>query len=124
MQCNYNSFIQIINFHGIFRNALRCRKTGACRVLVPLRYGKSGHLYSFTSLKHLMMFWIFFSFFRALFFYAISDTDSSVTIVNGSYIWKWSLKYLKVIWSIGNAGSSPYSKNKWKVFRKLLTIKC
>ena len=25
MQCNYNSFIQIINFHGLFRNALRCR---------------------------------------------------------------------------------------------------
>ena len=38
MQCNYNSFIQIINFHGIFRNALRCRNTGACRILVPLRY--------------------------------------------------------------------------------------
>ena len=38
MQCNYNSFIQIINFHGLFRNALRCRKTGACRILVPLRY--------------------------------------------------------------------------------------
>ena len=31
MQCNYNLFIQIINFHGLFRNALRCRKTGACR---------------------------------------------------------------------------------------------
>ena len=26
MLCNYNSFIQIINFHGLFRNALRCRK--------------------------------------------------------------------------------------------------
>ena len=26
MQCNYNSFIQIINFHGLFRNALRCQK--------------------------------------------------------------------------------------------------
>ena len=38
MQCNYNSFIQIINFHGLFRNALRCRKTGACRILVPLWY--------------------------------------------------------------------------------------
>ena len=38
MQCNYNSFIQIINFHGLFRNALRCRNTGACRILVPLRY--------------------------------------------------------------------------------------
>ena len=38
MQCNYNSFIQIINFHGLFRNALRCRKTGARRILVPLRY--------------------------------------------------------------------------------------
>ena len=38
MQCNHNSFIQIINFHGLFRNALRCRKTGACRMLVPLRY--------------------------------------------------------------------------------------
>ena len=38
MQCNYNSFIQLINFHGFFRNALRCRKTGACRILVPLRY--------------------------------------------------------------------------------------
>ena len=37
MQCN-NSFIQIINFHGLFRNALRCRKTGACRILVPLQY--------------------------------------------------------------------------------------
>ena len=40
MQCNYNSFIQIINFHGLFRNALRCRKTGACRILVPLRYAE------------------------------------------------------------------------------------
>ena len=30
MQCNYNSFIKIINLHGLFRNALRCRKTGAC----------------------------------------------------------------------------------------------
>ena len=30
---------------------------------------------------------------------------------------------LKVIWSIGNAGSSPYSKNKWKVFLQL-TMKC
>ena len=38
MQCNYNSFIQIINFHALFRYALRCRKTGACRILVPLRY--------------------------------------------------------------------------------------
>ena len=38
MQCNYNSFILIINFHGLFRNALRCRKTGACRILVPLQY--------------------------------------------------------------------------------------
>ena len=38
MQCNYNSFIQIINFHGFFHNALRRRKTGACRILVPLRY--------------------------------------------------------------------------------------
>ena len=38
MQCNYNSFIQIINFHGLFRNAPRCRKTGACRILVPFRY--------------------------------------------------------------------------------------
>ena len=25
MQCNNNSFIQIINFHGLFRNALTCR---------------------------------------------------------------------------------------------------
>ena len=41
MQCNYNSFIQIINFHGLFRNALRCQKTGACRILVPLRYFRS-----------------------------------------------------------------------------------
>ena len=40
IQCNYNSFIQIINFHGLFRNALRCRKTGACRILVPLQYIK------------------------------------------------------------------------------------
>ena len=32
MQCNYNLFIQIINFHGLFRNALRCRK------LVPAEY--------------------------------------------------------------------------------------
>ena len=38
MQCNYNSFIQIINFHGFFRKAPRCRKTGTCRILVPLRY--------------------------------------------------------------------------------------
>ena len=26
MQCNYNWFIQIINFHGLFCNPLRCRK--------------------------------------------------------------------------------------------------
>ena len=32
--------------------------------------------------------------------------------------------YLKVMWSIGNAGSSPYPKNKWKVFIKLPTMKC
>ena len=32
MQCKYNSFIQIMNFHGLFRNALRCRK------LVPAEY--------------------------------------------------------------------------------------
>ena len=38
MQCNYNLFIKLINFHGFFRNALRCRKTGACRILVPLWY--------------------------------------------------------------------------------------
>ena len=38
MQCNNNSFIQLINFHGLFCNALRCRKTGACRIPVPLRY--------------------------------------------------------------------------------------
>ena len=38
MQCNYNSFTQIKNFHGLCRNAQRCRKTGACRILVPLRY--------------------------------------------------------------------------------------
>ena len=38
MQCNYNSFIQMINFHGLFRNALRCQKIGACRILVPLWY--------------------------------------------------------------------------------------
>ena len=38
MHCNYNSFIQIINVHGLLRNAPRCRKTGACRILVPLRY--------------------------------------------------------------------------------------
>ena len=40
MQCNYNPFIQIINFHGPFRNAPRCRKkwclpnTGALTVLL------------------------------------------------------------------------------------------
>ena len=38
MQCNCNSFIQLINFHGLFRNDLRCQKTGTCRILVPLRY--------------------------------------------------------------------------------------
>ena len=43
MQCNYNSFIQITNFHGLFRNALRCRKTGACRILVLLRYTRSSY---------------------------------------------------------------------------------
>ena len=32
MQCIYNSFIQIIHFHGLFCNALRCRK------LVPVEY--------------------------------------------------------------------------------------
>ena len=32
MQCNHNSLIQIINFHGLFRNRLRCRK------LVPAEY--------------------------------------------------------------------------------------
>ena len=49
MQCNYNTFIQIINFHGLFRNALRCRKTGACRILVPLRYFRPtcGNAYSY-----------------------------------------------------------------------------
>ena len=36
MQCNYNSFVQIINFHGLFRNVLRCWKTGACRIMVSL----------------------------------------------------------------------------------------
>ena len=36
MQCNYNSYIQIINFHGLFSNALRCWNTGACRILVPV----------------------------------------------------------------------------------------
>ena len=63
MQCNYNSFIQMINFHGLFRNALRCRKTGACRILVPLRYifmmnvcgvsisGYFTHLNSYQSLQ-------------------------------------------------------------------------
>ena len=45
MQCNYNSFIQIINFHKLFRNALRCRKTGACRILMPLRYVISTRMY-------------------------------------------------------------------------------
>ena len=38
MQCKYNSLIQIINFHGLFRNAPRCRKSGACPILVFLRY--------------------------------------------------------------------------------------
>ena len=32
MQCNNNLFIQIIKFHGLFHNALRCRK------LVPVEY--------------------------------------------------------------------------------------
>ena len=41
IKCNYNSFIQIINFHGLFRNALRCRKTGACRILCPYGISKS-----------------------------------------------------------------------------------
>ena len=27
---------------------------------------------------------------------------------------------VKVIWSIGNAGSSPYFKNKWRVFLKVI----
>ena len=36
MQFNYNSFIQIINFYGLFRNALSCRKTGALMVLTVL----------------------------------------------------------------------------------------
>ena len=35
---NYNSFIQIMKFHEFFCSALRCRKTGACRILVLLRY--------------------------------------------------------------------------------------
>ena len=38
MHYNYDSFIQIINFHGLFHNVRRCRKTGACRILVPLQY--------------------------------------------------------------------------------------
>ena len=46
MQCNYNSFIQIINFHGLFRNALRCEKTGACRKLMPLRYTVEAPIFS------------------------------------------------------------------------------
>ena len=32
MQCNYNSLIQIINFHGLSRNALSAEK------LVPVEY--------------------------------------------------------------------------------------
>ena len=54
MQCNYNSFIQIINFHGLFRNALRCRKSGACRILVPLcplRYRDLSHT---ANLSHIL----------------------------------------------------------------------
>ena len=35
MQCDYNSFIQIINFHGLFHNAPRCRKTGAAEYWCP-----------------------------------------------------------------------------------------
>ena len=48
MQCNYNQFIQIINFHGLFHNALRCQKTGGCQILVPLRYlfNFYAHLYT------------------------------------------------------------------------------
>ena len=47
MQCNYNSVIQIINFDGLFRNALKCQKTGACRILVPLRYRKNTSIWHF-----------------------------------------------------------------------------
>ena len=36
IQCNYNH--SSISFHVLFRNAVRCRKTGACRILVSLRY--------------------------------------------------------------------------------------
>ena len=57
MQCNYNSFIQIINFHGLSRNALRCRKTGACPILVPLWYCKgpkgTGQYLGGTTIWHL-----------------------------------------------------------------------
>ena len=55
MQCNYNSFIQILNFHGLFRNALRCQKnwyllkTGALTVymkLITLQNALLSHLLS------------------------------------------------------------------------------
>ena len=54
MQCNYNSFIQIINFHGLFRNAPRCRKTGSCRILVPLRYFNLLFLNILVKLVHIV----------------------------------------------------------------------
>ena len=44
--------------------------------------------------------------------YGTSDLFTSLQSTNTSY--------LKVIWSIGNVGSSPYSKNNWKVFLKLI----
>ena len=49
MQFNIHSFIQIKNFHGLFRNVLRCRKTGACRILVHLRYLLSAHSIRFDA---------------------------------------------------------------------------
>ena len=58
MQCNYNSFIQIINFHGLFHNALRCpppqKKNGACRILVPLQYQSLTGAFSLYNLTNLL----------------------------------------------------------------------
>ena len=50
MQCNYNSFIRIINFHGLFRNALRCR--GAEKLVCNSNDGPDRHLNCAIQITH------------------------------------------------------------------------
>ena len=81
MQCNYNSFIQIINFHGLFRNALRCRKTGACRILVPLRYTMNKNTF-ITTTKDLHKFLLVPKMMHSLAFFFLGGGGGVTCIVN------------------------------------------